>query len=102
MKPSPFSPPDLLRAIVRCDEASRLFSEARDRRLSLRERLVLFVHECVCPPCRTHRRASEKLFDKVRRESDSETPAEAPDAVRRRVEEHVLRKLASGDDTDAK
>lgn len=39
------------RLMVTCREASRLTSESLDRRLSVRERLVLHLHLLLCGAC---------------------------------------------------
>ncbi len=39
-----------------CRRASELISDALDRRLSLRERVLLRVHLLLCGACRTYRR----------------------------------------------
>lgn len=93
MNDTPTDRPRSLRAILRCDAASRLLSESRDRPLALRERLALRLHELICSACRTHRSGSERLFVAVRREAGSDAPDEVPEGVRRRVEERVMREL---------
>ncbi len=39
-----------------CRRASELISDAMDRRLSVRERILLRIHLLLCGACRTYRR----------------------------------------------
>jgi hypothetical protein len=43
--------------VLSCRKMTRLVSDALDRRLSLRERLVLGIHLWGCRPCQRFRRA---------------------------------------------
>ena len=44
-----------MRLIPTCREASELLSQAQDRPLTLREKLVLYVHLPLCQGCRNFR-----------------------------------------------
>ena len=41
--------------MFKCREACKLLSEAQDRKLTLRERVLLNFHLAVCPLCRRFR-----------------------------------------------
>ena len=42
--------------MFKCREVCKLLSEAQDRKLTLRERVLLNFHLAVCPPCRRYRK----------------------------------------------
>ena len=42
--------------MLSCKRASQLISEAMDRKLSLRERMLLRFHLLICGACQTYRR----------------------------------------------
>lgn len=84
-----------LRALMRCDESSRLHSEKRDRPLSPAERAALWGHFLICAPCRCHRRRTEELFERLRREAESESPPAVPEEICRRVERRASREIRS-------
>ena len=44
-----------MKLIATCKEASALLSQAQDRPLTLREKLVLYVHLPLCEGCRNFR-----------------------------------------------
>jgi hypothetical protein len=56
--------------ILSCKEASRLMSEALDRKLGLRDRLALRMHVAICTACTR----VEKQFEFLRR-AVAELPA---------------------------
>lgn len=43
-------------AIFSCREAARLASEAQDRPLAMRQRMVLRIHVLMCAACRSYER----------------------------------------------
>ncbi|MDA8416294.1 MAG: zf-HC2 domain-containing protein [Betaproteobacteria bacterium] len=47
--------------MLNCHEATRLMSEARDRQLSVSERLHLRLHWGICTGCRRFRRQLEQI-----------------------------------------
>jgi len=57
--------------VFSCKEASRLASEAHDRRLGLRERWALRIHTAMCSACRAYGRQLALLDDLVRRRGRS-------------------------------
>lgn len=76
-----------------CGETARLLSEARDRRLSLRERVVLRFHLTMCRMCHVYARqigaiarichaASERAPDCCPGELSEERKARIRDAMR--------------------
>lgn len=42
--------------IIDCKEAARRAAEAMDRPLTLRERLGMWIHNVICPPCMAFQR----------------------------------------------
>lgn len=54
------------RAIACCAEAGRLTSEGRDRKLTLRERLSMRIHNRICGECRKYVRHIEILGELTR------------------------------------
>ena len=50
-----------------CKDASRLLSEARDRRLGLRERIALRLHLMVCTGCDNFRKQLDFIGTAMRR-----------------------------------
>lgn len=81
--------------IIRCDAATRLFSDSRDRKLTRRERLGLFLHPYVCPPCATHVARSRRMYTVLKTEAETEATPAVPEEVRLRLEARVLRELES-------
>ncbi len=57
-----------------CKEASRLMSEALDRKLELRERFALRLHVAICTACT---RVEKQLM--ILRHAVAELPAGTPD-----------------------
>lgn len=50
-----------------CRESTELMSQARDRALTRRERLALYVHWAMCAACRRFDRQMDVLRDAARR-----------------------------------
>lgn len=63
---------------MNCREATRLMSEARDRKLSLREQVSLRLHWSMCAGCREFDRQMDFLRaamrDFARRHDDQDPP----------------------------
>lgn len=71
--------------MLSCKQASRLASEALDRRLPLRSRIGLRMHLLVCSACRTVSRQMQALDAMIRSrfedEADSFHESALPDSV---------------------
>lgn len=52
--------------MMNCMEATRLISEAQDRRLSLQERMALKLHTSMCSGCRNFSRQAPLLGQAAR------------------------------------
>lgn len=65
-------------AIFSCREASRLVSEAQDRRLRRRERLALRLHTMMCGACRAYARQLAWLDGLLRSRRDATALGEQP------------------------
>ena len=50
-----------------CREACTLLAEAQDRKLTLRERVLLNFHLAVCPPCRRYRKQLAFLRENLKK-----------------------------------
>ena len=53
--------------MFKCREACKLLSEAQDRKLTLRERVLLNFHLAVCPPCRRYRKQLAFLRENLKK-----------------------------------
>jgi ATPase subunit of ABC transporter with duplicated ATPase domains len=57
-------------SLLTCKEASVLLSQGQERRLGLRERLVLKIHLLICDGCTNFSRQLALLRDAIRRYRD--------------------------------
>lgn len=79
--------------MLKCNKASRLISEALDRRLSLRERLPLRIHLFLCGMCAAYRqelralRGLLKIWNKKVAESLPALPQESRERIKTRLRE---------------
>ena len=77
---------------VRCEEASRLASDALDRRLTLSERIAVRAHTWICRSCRRFHtqlamlREFLKRMPKAQRDSLAATAPRLSDERRLRIE----------------
>lgn len=73
--------------MMSCREATRLASDALERKLTRRERAGLAMHLAVCAWCRTYRRQVHALDSLFRQKPPEHTaPAMPPEAKRRLLE----------------
>ena len=84
----------MIGAIVHCDLSARLLSDARERRLSLGERVPLALHLVLCAKCRRYRRQLHRLAV-LCADFDRQGLAQAGDdhAVRTRIRDGLRRRL---------
>lgn len=79
----------LARRLPPCDEITRLLSEARDRKLSVRERLTTRLHLWTCVWCRRYEQQLTFLHDVLHRHAehlaDGPSPPFMPDEARDRI-----------------
>jgi len=78
-----------------CRQATRLQSEARDRRLSLFERLGVGLHLFLCKWCRRYRQQLRFLRSAARECEQAESRL-APQGLPPDVRERIKEKLKSG------
>jgi len=87
--------------VFSCKEASRLASEAHDRRLGLRERWALRMHTAMCSACRAYGQQIALLDELVRRRgrsSEHRSARREPDpAAKERIRERLKRALEAPD-----
>lgn len=65
--------------MLTCKEATRLMSEAQDRKLGVAERLQIELHLAICNGCRNFRRQLDFLRAACRRLPFGKTPADDGD-----------------------
>ena len=78
--------------MLTCKEATRLVSEAQDRRLGVAERITLGFHILICHWCRDYARQIRFLTGVLRSNDsrvDSTTDARLDDAARTRIKERL-------------
>ncbi len=76
--------------MLTCKEATRLVSEAQDRRLGLSDRIGLRFHLLICSLCRRYARQIQFLIDSIRgsREKLADVPgARLDESARARINE---------------
>ncbi len=76
--------------MLTCKEATRLVSEAQDRRLGLSDRIGLRFHLLICSLCRRYARQIQFLTDSIRgsREKLADVPgARLDESARARINE---------------
>jgi len=57
--------------LLNCKQTSQLVSQSLDRRLSLRERIAVRVHLCICKYCRRFSRQLSAIRISLRRMTES-------------------------------
>jgi len=75
-----------------CKEATRLQSEAMDRKLSLFERLGLRLHLCLCKWCRRYG-AQLKFLRSAAHQCEEHASAEVPQRLSPEARERIKQKL---------
>ena len=78
--------------MLTCKQASRLVSEAQERRLSLRERMSLRWHLWMCANCRRFERqllGLRKALRQTWRQGDLPQHRELPEPARRRIRKAI-------------
>ncbi len=81
--------------MLTCKQASRLISEANERKLGLRERFVLRLHLWMCDNCRRFegqmrflRHTMRKGKQEGRLPTDKSLPPESRERIRQALREH--------------
>jgi len=77
-----------------CKESSRLASEARERRLTWRERLSLRIHVLLCGLCKTYMRQMAKMFAIARIAGDPEVRYASSVKLSPDAKERIKKKLS--------
>ena len=84
--------------MLNCKDMTKLISDSLDRKLSVRLRIVLWLHISVCGMCRRFRFNIIELRKRIRGSNDlvdlvDYIPAPLPPATKARLEEVVKREL---------
>lgn len=85
----------LLRRLPPCKEIAMLISQSLDRRLGLRERLVLRLHLVACRPCERYLQQSEFLSSAINVMNDDEKEALYEGALSASARERIKSALRS-------
>lgn len=82
--------------MLNCKQVTQLISKSFIQRLSIRERLSLWVHVGMCGTCRSFRRLQNKLHNTVRSkitESETDSENQLSETVRERMKAVVRSQL---------
>lgn len=82
-----------------CREASRLASDAFERRLTLAERLRLRLHLWMCHPCSSYAfnlGALDRLMQQLRRHADEKAPCLSGEQ-KQRIEQFLQQNIGGSD-----
>ena len=81
--------------VLKCKDASRLYSQSQDRRLTFREKMGVRLHLWICDSCREFARQLQLIREACRRIKVSEQMDVSTAELSSQAKANILRKLKS-------